>query len=82
MILLLIIQNLYHQRRLQRNIFLNSKCVVVFKNPKTKTQIVYLARQFYPENSSTFHKMYLDICKDPYNSLFLYLAQTVTIFLI
>ena len=59
-ILFLIIQNLYHQHPLLRHISLN---LIGFKNPKTKTQIVYLDRQFYPENSSTFHKMYLDICK-------------------
>jgi hypothetical protein len=40
-------------------------------------QIVHLARQIYPENISSFHKTYLDVCKDPHTYLFLDLKQTI-----
>jgi len=29
----------------------------VFKTPRDKTQMVHLARQVYPENISSFHKI-------------------------
>jgi hypothetical protein len=49
--LVLFTQNLFHQGPSSRDISLNSKYIVVFKN---KTQIVHLARQVYPENISIF----------------------------
>ena len=48
--LVLITQNLFHQGPSLRDISLNSKYIVVFKNPRDKTQIVHLARQVYAEN--------------------------------
>ena len=49
----------------------------MFKNPRDKTQIVHLARQVYPENNSSFHKTYPEVCKDPHTYLFLYLTQSI-----
>ena len=65
--LVLITQNLSQQGPSSRDILLNSKYIVVFKNPRDKTQIVHLARQVYPENISSFHKTYLDVYKDPHS---------------
>jgi hypothetical protein len=67
--LVLITQNLFYQGQSSRTIFLNSKYITVLKNPRDKTQIVYLARQVYPENISSFHKAYLEACKDPHSYL-------------
>ena len=75
--LILITQNLFHQGPSSRDISLNSKYIVVFKNPRDKTQIVHLARQVYPENISSFHKTYLEACKDPHSYLFLDLTQSI-----
>ena len=75
--LVLITQNLFHQGPSSRDISLNSKYIVVFKNPRDKTQIVHLARQVYPENISSFHKTYLEACKDPHTYLFLDLTQSI-----
>ena len=72
----LITQNLFHQGSSSGDIPLNSKYIVVFKNPRDKTQVVHLARQFYPENISSFHKTYLEACKDPQSYLFLDLTQS------
>ena len=49
----------------------------MFKNPRDKIQIVHLARQVYPENISSFHKTYLDVCKDPHTYLFFDLTQSI-----
>jgi len=73
----LITQNLFHQGPSSRDISLNSRYIVVFKIPRYKTQIVHCARQVYPENVSSFHKTYLDACKDPHSYLFLDLAQSI-----
>jgi len=75
--LVLITQNLSQQGPSSRDILLNSKYIVVFKNPRDKTQIVHLARQVYPENISSFHKTYVDVCKDPHSYLFLDFTQSI-----
>jgi len=54
--LLLITHNLFHQGPSSRDISLKSKYIVVFKNPRDKTQIVYLDLQFNSDNISSFHK--------------------------
>lgn len=53
--LVFIKQNLFYQRRSSRDISLNSKFIVMFKSSRYKTQIVHWAREFYPENISSFH---------------------------
>ena len=63
-IIVLITQNLFHQGPSSRDISLNSKYRVVFKKVRYKTQIVHLVRQVYLENISSFHKTYLEACKD------------------
>jgi len=47
----LITQNLLHQGPSSREISLNSKYIVVFKNPREKSQMVHLARQVYREKN-------------------------------
>ena len=61
--LVLITQNLFHQGPSSSDISLKSKYMVVFKNSRDKTQILHLALQVYPENSSNIHKTYLEACK-------------------
>jgi hypothetical protein len=75
--LVLITQNLFHQGPSSRDISLNSKDIVLFKNPRDKTQIVHLARQVYPKNISSFHQTYLEACKDPHSYLFLDVTQSI-----
>ena len=53
----------------------------MFKNPRDKTQIVHLARQVYPENISSFHKTYLEACKNQHSYLLLDLTQSINDFL-
>jgi len=79
--LVLFTRNLYHQGPSSRDISLNSKYIVVFKNPRDKTQIVHLARQVYPENISSFHKTCLEVCKDPYSYLCLDFTQSIISFI-
>jgi len=65
--LVLITKKLFHQNPSSRDIYLNSKDIVVFNNPRIKTQIVHLARHVYTVNISNFRKTYRDVCKDPHS---------------
>ena len=49
----------------------------MFKNSRDKAKIVHLARHLYPENISSFHKTYLDVCKIPHTYFFLDLTLSI-----
>ena len=72
--LLVITQTVFHQGPSSRDISLNSKYIVVFKIPRDKTQIMHMAREVHPKNISSFHKTYLQACKDSHSYLFYYLT--------
>lgn len=73
---ILITQNLFHQGKYCRDISLNCKYLVLFKNPRDKSQIYPLARQVFPENPSSFVKVYKDATANAFGYLFLDLTQT------
>jgi hypothetical protein len=75
--LVLMTQNLFQQGTSSRDISLNSKYIVLLKNPRYKTQFVHLPRHVYPEIISSFHKTHLEVCKDPYTYFFLDLTQSI-----
>lgn len=72
---ILVTQNLFHQGKFCRDISLNSKYIVVFKNPRDKSQFFHLARQIYPENSSELLKIYKEITQPPHGYLLIDLTQ-------
>jgi hypothetical protein len=49
MSVILILQNLFHQGKSMRDISLNAKYTVLFKNPRDKGQIQHLGRQIFPQ---------------------------------
>ena len=69
-------QNFCHQDPSSRDISLNSKYIVVFKNPRNKTNF-YLDRQVYAENISSFHKTYLDVCKGSHSYPFVDFTHSI-----
>lgn len=73
---ILITQNLFHQGKYCRDISLNCKYLVLFKNPRDKSQIYPLARQIYPENPSALVRVYKEATNNSYGYLFLDLTQT------
>jgi len=74
--LVLITQKIFHQPASSRDISLNGKYTVLFKNTRDKILIVLLALQVYLENISGFHKTYPDVCTHSHTYLFLYLTQS------
>ena len=75
--LLLITQSVFHQGPSSRDISLNIKYIVMFQNPRYKTQILHLARKVYPENTFSSHKTYLKACRESHSYLFLDLTQSI-----
>ncbi|KAL6433564.1 hypothetical protein ACFW04_006567 [Cataglyphis niger] len=74
---ILISQNLFHQRRGQRDISLNANYIIVLKNPRDRAQI-HLARQVYPDDSKFMEEAYYDATSRPHEYLLLDLKQSTS----
>ena len=72
---ILITQNLFHEGRNCRDIYLNAKYLVLFKNVRDKRQFSHLANQVLPEDSTGLFKAYLDATKRTHGYLLLDLTQ-------
>ena len=61
-----ITQNIFHKGKSQRDISLNTKYIVLYKNPRDRAQIQHLARQVYPEDPKFLQEPYLfpDLSQD------------------
>ncbi len=66
---ILILQNLFHQSKEMRNISLNSHYLVIFRNPRDKSQIIHLAKQMYPGNVKFLQQSFNDATSKPYGYL-------------
>lgn len=69
-------QNLFHKGKYTRDISLNSHYIVVFKNPREKSQIFSFARQIFPENPRFIQEAYADATQNPHSYLLFDLKQT------
>ncbi|KMQ83493.1 hypothetical protein RF55_19908 [Lasius niger] len=66
-----IVQNLFHKGSQMRNIHLNSHYLVLFKNPRDKTQITHLGRQMFPGKNKSIQEIFEDATSPAYGYLFL-----------
>lgn len=66
-----LVQNVFCQGKKSRTIALNTKYMVLFKNPRDKLQIVTLARQMYPGKTHFFLEAFEDATQAPYGYLLL-----------
>jgi hypothetical protein len=73
---ILVTQNVFHQAKYCRDISLNCKYLVVFKNPRDKSQILSLARQIYPENAMEIMRVYNEVTSEPHGYMFFDLTQS------
>lgn len=71
-----ITQNIFHQGKGSRDMSLNAHYIVLFKNPRDKSQIFHFARQVYPENTRHVHEAYLDATNKPHSYLVFDMTQT------
>ena len=63
-------QNIFYQNKQNRTISLNSHYFVLYKNPRSISQIAALASQMYPGKSKFMVEAFNDATKDPYSYLF------------
>ena len=64
-----IVKNLFHQGKRCHSISLNSHYLVLFKNPRDKSQILTLAKQIYPGQTDLFFNQYEEAVKRPFGYL-------------
>ena len=74
--LIYIMQTLFHQGKGSRSISLNSRYLVLFKNPGDKLQIVTLAKQMYPGQTHSFIQRYEEVMQRPFGYLLVDLKTT------
>ena len=71
-----IVQNLFYQGKGSRSISLNSRYLVLFKNPRDKLQILILAKQMYPGQTEFFLNHYEETVKRPFGYVLIDLKTT------
>lgn len=71
----LISQNMFHRGAHCRDVSLNTKYMVVFKNPRDQTQIRYLAKQICPDNTKELLGVFKEVTDTPHNYLLFDLTQ-------
>ena len=72
---LYLVKNLFFQGKVSRTINLNTNYLVLFKNPRDKYQVMLMARQMFPRNSTFFS--FEDATSVPYGYLLIdYKART------
>jgi hypothetical protein len=69
-------QNLFHRGKYSRDLSLNSQYIVVFKNPREKSQIASFARQVCPENPRFIQEAYVEATSKPHSYLLFDLKQS------
>lgn len=72
---ILVTQNCFAKGRFNRNISLNAKYMVIFKNPRDSLQFQYLARQIAPDSSKELFSLYKEVTERPHTYLFIDLNQ-------
>ena len=70
-------QNIFHKGKRMRDISLNAKYLVIFKNPRDKAQFNHLARQVYTENPTALGTVYKNATVRPHTYLLIDLTQNV-----
>ena len=65
-----IVQNLFNCAKNHRTMLLNANYIVLFKNPRDKAQVSFLARQVFPHRPKILQQAYNDMMRDPHSYLF------------
>lgn len=68
-------QNLFQKSKQYRTISLNASYLVIFSNPRDRSQILHLARQMYPSNSRYLLDAYQNATTPPHGYLLCDLKQ-------
>lgn len=74
--IIFIVQNIFHKGKEMREISLNSHYLIIFNNPRDRSQIQHLGRQLYPSKVKYFQEVYNDATSKPYSYLIIDLKTT------
>lgn len=75
--IILITQNIFHKGAHTRDISLNAKYIVLFKNPRDQAQFGHLARQIYPKNTTALTNVYKEATAKAHSYLLIDLTQSI-----
>ena len=75
MSVIFIVQNLYHQGKSTKDISLNEKYTVLFKNPHDKGQVQYFGRKIFPEHPRFLIDAYEQATSRPHGYLIIIFDQ-------
>ena len=64
-------QNIFNKGEYSRTINLNCNYTILFNNPRDRSQIKYLAREMYPDNSKFLISAFMDASKEKHGYLFI-----------
>ena len=70
-----ITQNIFHQSKGSRDMSLNAHYIVMFKNPRDKSQIFHFSRQICPENAKFLQESFADATSKPHSYLLFDMKQ-------
>ena len=73
--IIFVMQNLFPPGKESRTRSLNTHYYAIFKNPRDKSQVEYLARQILPRNPKALIEIFEDATQKPHSYLFLDLTQ-------
>ena len=73
--IIFILQNLFPPGKESRTRSLNTHYYCIFKNPRDKSQVEFLARQILPRNPKALIEIFEDATQKPHSYLFLDLTQ-------
>jgi len=82
LLVILVTQDIFQKTSHSRDISLNTKYIVAFKNPSDKLQFQCLARQIYPENPTELFRIYKEVTEPPHGYLLIDLTQGINDLLI
>ena len=71
-----IVQNLFNKTKNHRTMSLNANYIVLFKNPRDKAQVSFLARQVFPYKPKILIEAYNDATSKPHSYLVLDFQQS------
>jgi hypothetical protein len=70
-----LMQNFFHQGKEIRSITLNAHYIILFKNPRDRQQVKYLARQMFDRDSKYMEEAFTDATSQPHGYLLIDLKQ-------
>lgn len=73
---ILILQNMFHQGPVMRDIHTSTNYMVLFKNPRDSAQLCHLQRQCFPSNKNFLLNAYKMATSEPYGYLIVDFHQT------